>query len=50
VFLFDMAMLDAFYRILAFLVLAVLLAGAARAYQRLAPKVAVAVPIEGSKP
>ena len=50
VFLFDMAMLHAFYRILAFLVLAVLLAGAARAYQRLAPKVAVGLPIEGSKP
>jgi uncharacterized membrane protein len=50
VFLFDMATLHAFYRILAFLVLAVLLAGAARAYQRLAPRVAVGVPIEGSKP
>ncbi len=36
VFLSDMARLEAFYRILAFLVLAVLLAVAARAYQRLA--------------
>jgi uncharacterized membrane protein len=50
VFLFDMATLHAFYRILAFLVLAVLLAGAARAYQRLAPKSAVGVPTQGSKP
>jgi uncharacterized membrane protein len=49
VFLVDMATLHAFYRILAFLVLSLLLAGAARAYQRLAPRIAVGVPIEGSE-
>jgi uncharacterized membrane protein len=48
VFLSDMARLQAFYRILAFLVLAVLLAVAARAYQRLATK-AAGGPIEGVK-
>jgi len=50
VFLVDMATLHAFERIIAFFVLAVLLAVAARAYQRLAPKIAVGVPTEGSKP
>jgi uncharacterized membrane protein len=48
VFLVDMATLHAFYRILAFLVLALLLAVAARAYQRLGAKVAD-VPALGSE-
>ena len=46
VFVFDMAGLDEIYRILAFLVLAILLGVAARVYQRIRPEQEKAGPVE----